>query len=121
MKLISYSDDWADEMSIGGFIVLTDAQWELFQEVVKVYFAEFKTWEFGIGTNQEIEYRAPIRLFNQLSIKEISEEEEKFFPNRSYGFNPVDQLFNVFVDAFEDDEVHRDLCLRVEKEYLDID
>jgi hypothetical protein len=55
--LVKYHDNWADEMNLTGFAVMTVKDWKAIQEEVKTFFQKKKCgWTFGVGTNEDIEY-----------------------------------------------------------------
>ena len=92
--LVKYDSNWADEMDIDGFKVLTDKQWEKYQRDFKKHFKE-EWYTYYVGTNEEIEYGDFEEFRNDFNVSEITDEEaavlEKLFGNLSkysYGFFP---------------------------------
>lgn len=94
MKLVKYDSNWADEMDIDGFKVLTNEQWEKYQQDFKKHFKE-ECYSYYVGTNEEIEYSDFDEFISDFKASEITNEEaavlEKLFDNLStygYGFFP---------------------------------
>lgn len=92
--LVKYDSNWADEMDIDGFKVLTNEQWEQYQKDFKKHFKE-EGYIYYVGTNEEIEYNDFEEFRNDFNVSEITDEEaavlEKLFANLStngYGFFP---------------------------------
>lgn len=92
--LVKYDSNWADEMDINGFKVLTDKQWEKYQRDFKKHFKE-ECYTYYVGTNEEIEYSDFEEFRNNFNVSEITDEEaavlKKLFANLStngYGFFP---------------------------------
>lgn len=73
MKLIKYDSNWADEIDIDGFIVLSDELHDNFIEAIN----RIEYLEFYIGTNEEIIYESPEEILNDLEISDITVEQAK--------------------------------------------
>ena len=85
--LLKYEDNWADEMDVEGHVILTEKEYQAFQESLedKDYFT------FSVGSNEEIEYETIDDLKNRIDVDEISQEEYEVFKKfglLSAGFAP---------------------------------
>lgn len=86
MKLVKWDDNWADEMDICGFVIMTDEEYKEFNQYVNNIFVPF---EISVGTNEELNYENGEDFLRSITVKEITEEEtkvlDKFFKNNKYG------------------------------------
>lgn len=83
--LLTWNSNWADEMDISGFVITTKKDWEDFQSEVK----EREDFCIYVGTNEEIEYSNGQELLDEISVTELSKEEETLITNKignSFGF-----------------------------------
>lgn len=98
--LITYRDNWADEMDIDGFSYMTSSEKEEYFSKFKEHFDQCGSYVFYLGTNEEIEYSDYKQFKNSFDIKKIEQDEyktlEKFF-SKSEGFFPYDE--DIFDDA----------------------
>ena len=92
--LVKYDSNWADEMDIDGFKVLTNEQWKKYQKGFEKHFKE-ECYSYCVGTNEEIEYNDFDEFRNDFKVSEITDEEaavlKKLFAKVStdgYGFFP---------------------------------
>lgn len=100
--LLTYDDNWSDEMDIDGVIVLNQEKYIKFLEAVE----NFDYTEFVIGTNQYIEYDSKEAIEDVFSVKTITKEEydlliqlginkigfaEDFVDEIIYNYNNVDR------------------------------
>jgi hypothetical protein len=97
--LITWDTNWADEMDIAGFKIVTETEANEFKEKLK----NNKDWfTICIGTNEDIEYGSGKDLLSELKFKKITEEEEiiikKFFGD-SFGHTDF-----MRVDEWDDDD-----------------
>lgn len=87
MKLVKYDSNWADEMDVSGFRIMTDDDWEAYQEAFKNHFDAGEQYSHGIGTNEEIEYEDIKQFMSDFKVEEITTEEaaviHKFFSKGS--------------------------------------
>ncbi len=88
--LVIFKDNWADEMDIVGFNILTKEQWEYKElEIRETPFPK----EVGVGSNEQITYDNVEQYLAMFTILEISDEEEKtirkFFGNYMFGIFPL--------------------------------
>jgi len=108
--LIEYDSNWADEMNVNGFQVMTEVEFENYKKTVnRVFETSTYGWTFGIGTNQEIDYEKEKEFFNDIKVSELSDEEymmfKKYFTRYdkmiTYGFFPDIDYFETFLEDFE--------------------
>lgn len=80
LVLIKWDSNWADEMSIDGFIITSKSSADSFKKQLKECKYSFEVY---VGTNEDIEYGSGEELLNELTFKKITEEEanviKKFF------------------------------------------
>ena len=89
--LISFNDNWGDEMDVCGWGIYTEEEKNEYLESVSNYFKENGYCSIYVGSNQEIEYEDEKEFLNTLEIKEITDEEEKTIKKIfgcSYGKTP---------------------------------
>lgn len=74
--LLSYQDNWADEMDVEGFMILDTSQMIEWNETMTKARELFKnvSYDFWIGTNEEIEYDSFDEFNRCFSRKKISAE-----------------------------------------------
>lgn len=103
--LIKWSSNWADEMNIEGFVVVSNDNASLLKERILLL---KKPLTMGIGTNEEIPFENGKALLHSLTFTKINDEALAFFREffedleeerveRSFGHTP-------FVQFLEDDE-----------------
>lgn len=73
--LLKFQDNWADEMDVEGYEVITPEQLKYFNERVEAYFLENDILEHYIGTNECIEYTSAIDLLSKYSVRDITEAD----------------------------------------------
>lgn len=72
--LLKYDSNWAGEMDINGFIVYDKDEYnEWLSKIPK------RSFEFGIGTNETIEYRNKAELLKEVKVTVLTAEEVTFF------------------------------------------
>jgi hypothetical protein len=72
--IVNWDTNWADEMDVQGFVILTDKEWKSFNKKVKSIDEDFT---ISIGSNEEIEYSNGEELLEDLTIEKITQEEAK--------------------------------------------
>jgi hypothetical protein len=90
MKLVKYEDNWADEMDIEGFHIVSDEAWQKFLDMVTPEL--FGSYSFCIGTNEEIEYEDAEDVLSAFEATDISDEDAKAIQSNlklPYGFFPA--------------------------------
>lgn len=88
LLLLKLDDDWADEMDIHAFRIVTKSLWEHVKHVSELHDEnedddEYEPYEFeiSIGTNESLTYDSAIEWYNKVTTKEITEEEAITFIN----------------------------------------
>lgn len=92
--LVKYKEDWADEMSIYGHMVLNQEEYEAYISGLN----ELKDLEFYCGSNQEIYYSSNKKLKEDLEFIKITEDEADTLEKlglTNVGEIPDDQIFEL--------------------------
>lgn len=103
---VHYTDSWADEMTIDGFSIMDEKEYEHYVATVNAIIADIESglpFIYQVGSNEEIEYN---NVDDFLSAFETSEFEEypegiemvfgKKFPE--FGFFPYGQMLDTLWD-----------------------
>lgn len=103
---VRYTDSWADEMTIDGFSIMDEKEYEHYVATVNAIIADIESGQpfiYQVGSNEEIEYN---NVDDFLSAFETSEFEEypegiemvfgKKFPE--FGFFPYGQMLDILWD-----------------------
>lgn len=103
---VRYTDSWADEMTIDGFSIMDEKEYEHYVATVNAIIADIESGQpfiYQVGSNEEIEYN---NVDDFLSAFETSEFEEypegiemvfgKKFPE--FGFFPYGQMLDTLWD-----------------------
>jgi len=69
--IITWSDNWADEMDIEGFVITNLDEAKEWYESMKNYNENF---EICIGTNEEIYYQNGEEFIKTITLRKLSEE-----------------------------------------------
>ena len=72
--LVKFSGNWADEMDIVGFQIMSEDEWNF--KIKEAKECQFPA-EICVGTNQYVDFDTPEDYLNSFEIKEITEGEEK--------------------------------------------
>jgi hypothetical protein len=103
--LYKYSANWADEMDVAGFMLLTELEKDMALASIKKKFRKGGT--VSIGTNEEIEYSDSDEVMNDVSITEISKQDydtiSRLF-GTSFGETGPCSDFDDYDEDFEEDE-----------------
>jgi hypothetical protein len=87
--LVIFKDNWADEMDIEGFDILTKDQWEY--KKLELEHTQFPQ-DVGLGTNESNDYESAEQFLAMFKVIPISDEEEKIikkcFGEYSFGTIP---------------------------------
>lgn len=87
--LIIFKGNWADEMDIEGFTIVSKEHWEYMQ--LETRNTEFPI-ELGIGTNEEMTYEDPEEYLRHFKVHEISDQKvawlQDIFGNYDFGHVP---------------------------------
>jgi len=104
--LVKWSDNWADEMDVEGFVILEKEEWESTKKRILSIKEEFTMY---IGTNEEIEYANGKDFLTNIEVKSLSPDEEKiinkFFGDSGGFYNFLDVYGNDEEDEDEDEEI----------------
>lgn len=119
--LYKFSDNWADEMDLEGFAVLTETEKDMALAKIRKQYKKGGTLCFG--TNEDNEYDSLQDIINCISFKEISKSEyttiKKVFGSNSMGeIGPLDSEF-CSDEEEEDDERCIDCGGRLDNDYSD--
>lgn len=103
---VNYTDSWADEMTVEGFSIMDEKEYEHYVATVNAIIADIECglpFIYQVGSNEEIEYN---NVNDFLSAFEVSEFEEypegiemvfgKKFPE--FGFFPYGQMLDTLWD-----------------------
>lgn len=124
---VRYTDNWADEMTIEGFSIMDEKEYEHYVVALNAIITDMECGQpfiYQVGSNEEIEYN---NVDDFLSAFETSEFEEypegiemvfgKKFPE--FGFFPYGQMLNTLWDRANGLEDEEDNEMR--EEYYRID
>lgn len=124
---VRYTDSWADEMTIEGFAIMDEKEYERYVVTLNAIITDMECGQpfvYQVGSNEEIEYN---NVDDFLSAFETSEFEEypegiemifgKKFPE--FGFFPYGQMLNTLWDRANGLEDEKDNEMR--EEYYRID
>jgi len=94
-KLVEYNSNWADEMDVSGLKIMTSKKYEAWCKSWKKFFKAEGTYDYCIGTNEEIPYEDYESFNADFDVTDITKEEydvlEKLIPSigeYGYGFFP---------------------------------
>lgn len=73
--LVKYEANWADEIDVSGFTVLTKEQWDQNVERIKRHFDEESELTCYIGTNEQIDYYNADEALQDFKVTEITDEQ----------------------------------------------
>jgi len=118
--LYEYSANWADEMDVAGFMLLTETEKDMTLASIKKRFRKGGT--VSIGSNEEIEYSDFDEVMNDVSITEITKQDFDTI-NRLFGSSfgetgpcsDFDDYDEDFSDDLDDSEEDDDYVNNVEK------
>ena len=124
---VRYTDSWADEMTIDGFSIMDEKEYERYVVALNAIITDMECGQpfiYQVGSNEEIEYN---NVDDFLSAFETSEFEEypegiemifgKKFPE--FGFFPYGQMLDTLWDRANGLEEEEDNEMR--EEYYRID
>jgi hypothetical protein len=106
--LIKYSDNWADEMDIEGWVILNESQtFDLINAIRNLDYS----FTYFCGTNEELDYSSPSHLLATLTFTGITEGQcidlkALFDGETSFGHTPIEAIFESYAEQSynEDDE-----------------
>lgn len=74
---IKYRDNWADEMDLFGFAIIQKDKWEALLVRMQKFFDRKGEWNFGVGTNEDVEYSSYDGWLQHFTVTELSEAESE--------------------------------------------
>lgn len=99
--LIKFHDNWADEMDIDGFAIISEKLWDLVVKITAI--VKNEPYSLGFGTNQCIDYRSIADLMTRFEVCEPLDSDIKviksLFPGR-FGHFPLNQLLECLFEDF---------------------
>lgn len=92
--LVKYSSNWADEMDIDGFCLMTKGEYLDWVADWTTFFKQIdgEAYCYCIGTNEDIPYEDAEGFFNDFEGKYITEDHYNTFVlyfGKEYGFFPT--------------------------------
>lgn len=108
--LIKWSDNWADEMDLEGFHIMSEKAWtaflKLLDDTIEIYTKHndnlFQCFDFCVGTNEQITYKSKEDFLKSFEIEEIDANTEEVIKDNfgplPYGFFPLAQLYEMIMD-----------------------
>ena len=111
--LVKYSDNWADEMDIDGFALLTEELYDEFISMVnkiRELLRAGETFEYYVGSNEFIFYDDEKYFADSFKTQRITSLAFEFIhvyicaPELTYGFFPMDAMYDFLEQYKEEDE-----------------
>lgn len=103
---VRYTDNWADEMTIDGFSIMDEKEYERYTATVNAIIADIESGQpfiYQVGSNEEIEYDDVDEFLSAFEVSEFEEYPEgiemifgKKFPE--FGFFPYGQMLDTLLD-----------------------
>ena len=103
---VRYTDSWADEMTIDGFSIMDEKEYERYTATVNAIIADIESdlsFIYQVGSNEEIEYDDVDEFLSAFEVSEFEEYPEgiemifgKKFPE--FGFFPYGQMLDTLWD-----------------------
>lgn len=107
MKLIITDTNWADEMDVWGFEVLTDQAFTLYTRIIEQAFKYEDEIIVYIGTNEDIQINKKNYL-SHFQIKDITKDQvdslESIFDSTSNGLNFFDRIVDSCLYIIDDND-----------------
>jgi hypothetical protein len=92
--LVKYDGNWADEIDLQGFIVMTDLEWKAYKGAMDHVYSE-RSFEVSVGTNEEVSFANADDYFDSFEVKKLTSEESemlrKLFKNQISYYDPVSE------------------------------
>lgn len=112
---VRYTDSWADEMTLEGFSIMDEKEYEHYVATVNAIIADIECGQpftYWVGSNEEIEYNNVNGFLGAFEVSEFEEYPEgiemvfgKKFPE--FGFFPYGQMLDTLwgrANGLEDEE-----------------
>lgn len=106
MKLVTYKINWADEMDISGFRIMTEEAWEELKSELTNFDEEFS---YCIGTNQDLVFSSGAKLLEKLKSIDITDSQAEQITNwfgNDYSYPDIldsERLWFIFHEEDEDE------------------
>lgn len=110
---VRYTDSWADEMTVEGFSIMDEKEYERYVVTVNAIITDMECGQpfiYQVGSNEEIEYNNADDFLSAFETSEFEEYPEgiemvfgKKFPE--FGFFPYGQMLDTLWDRANDLEV----------------
>lgn len=124
---VRYTDSWADEMTLKGFALMDEKEYEHYTATVNAIIADIESglsFIYHVGSNEEVEYDDVDEFLSAFEVSEFEEYPEgiemvfgKKFPE--FGFFPYGQMLDTLWDRANGLENEEDNEMR--EEYYRID
>lgn len=103
---VRYTDNWADEMTIDGFSIMDEKEYERYTATVNAIITDIEnglSFIYQVGSNEEIEYNDVDEFLSAFEVSEFEEYPEgieivfgkKFL---EFGFFPYGQMLDTLWD-----------------------
>ena len=125
---VRYTDSWADEMTLEGFALMDEKEYEHYTATVNAIIADIESglsFIYSVGSNEEVEYDDVDEFLSAFEVSEFEEYPEgiemifgKKFPE--FGFFPYGQMLDTLwnrANGLEDEDGDKELI----EEYYRID
>ena len=104
MKLIITNTNWADEMDVYGFEVVSDGAYEVYTEVIELALSTAQEFEIYVGSNESVTVNQNYK--QHFTITNLTSDEEKQLKNifgyTSQGTTMFDRLVDYSLDHLRD-------------------
>ncbi len=110
--LVIWEANWADEMDIYGFVIVSAEEARAFKKKARKIVSPF---EIYVGTNEEIEYSDGKQFLKALTFRRITLEESKII-EKFFGESAGHSNFWDFIEENEYDEEDYEGDLEIPKE-----
>ena len=104
MKLIITNTNWADEMDVYGFEVVSDEAYKIYTEVIEIALTTAKEFEIYVGSNESVTVNQNYQ--QHFTITNLTSDEEKQLKNifgyTSQGTAMFDRLVDYSLDHLRD-------------------
>ena len=113
--LVKFESNWADEMDVCGFAVMSSDEWNKVRQIILLIKDEFS---ISVGTNEEIEYENGQELLDEYEVCEISDDESQIIQRlfgHHYGYFRLDSEEVVDLIKYEINSDNNNLMKEVNK------
>lgn len=104
MKLIITNTNWADEMDVYGFEVVSDEAYKIYTEIIELALSTANNFEIYVGSNESITVNQNYQ--QHFTITNLTSEQEKQLKNifgyTSQGTSIFDRLIDYSFDYLRD-------------------